>query len=80
MAHTQTQQVGFIVLTNGGKNIVLFKVQLNVTPFVLAVTVLGLEAGVVADFVLGKDVGDIVLLVVVLAIAVGFETGIAGTQ
>ena len=65
---------------SASRKVVLEEPQLDVASFVVPVPVFGLDAGFVAKFILGEDVGDVVLLVVVLPPAVGFEMGVAGTQ
>ena len=72
--------VGFIFLTDVLEKIILKKPQLDISSLVVPVPVFGLDAGLVGQLILGKDVGDVVVLVAVDPPTVGLEVRVAGTQ
>ena len=69
-----------LVSSSGAAEVVLVEAQLEIAVLEVAVAVLGLHAGLGRELDLDEGVGDVVVLVVVVAEAVGLVSAVARAE
>ena len=81
MTETKTYGIGILVVfPKVWLKVILKEPQLKVTFFVISVSVFSLNARFVSEFILCKDVGDVIVLVGVIAPTVGIKVGVTAAE
>ena len=80
MTKADAKRINFIRLPKVGQEIILVESHLEIAPFIIPVAILGLNACVWCELILGENICDIVILIVVDAVSIRFKSRPACTH